>query len=486
MAKLYVFGIGGTGSRVLKSLTFLLASGVEMGQFDTIVPIIIDPDQSAGDLTYTVELMKRYNTIRKHLDFTNSPNKFFKTEIKETISNFRFPLNANTQNKKFKDFMSVSLMDDKNQALMKLLFSDANLESDMVVGFKGNPNIGSVVLDQISTSPEFVQFCNDFQGGDRIFIISSIFGGTGASGFPLLAKIFKKGQTLADGRQMPNNNLLNNAMLGAVTVLPYFNLQQDTDSAIDSGTFISKTKAALSYYVNGVNENVNSLYYIGDGEKQKTYNNCEGGENQKNQSHFVELASALAIVDFANDKTLDENSCNKKEFGIKEIRSNESIVLSDLGDVTKGRVAKQLIQMMLFERHVTKEFDTQRKSQTWAKDPGFDDTFASSNFIKEIKKILSEDYVKWLNEMVGNDVSFAPFNLSDSCELLDRVNGFKEKTSFLGKINIAAKKHKAFFEDKLNTEGKGKTSPNGMKENLMMELYYNATLKTVNEKFPNI
>ena len=29
MAKLYIFGIGGTGSRVLRSLTMLLAAGVD-------------------------------------------------------------------------------------------------------------------------------------------------------------------------------------------------------------------------------------------------------------------------------------------------------------------------------------------------------------------------------------------------------------------------------------------------------------------------
>lgn len=481
MAKLYVFGIGGTGSRVLKSLTFLLASGVDMGEFEAVVPIIIDPDQSAGDLTTTVELMKRYNTLRKHLDFTSSPNKFFRTEIKETVRDFRFPLDANTQNKKFKDFMAIGAMDDKNQALMRLLFSEANLESDMVVGFKGNPNVGSIVLDQISTSKEFVQFCNDFQVGDRIFIISSIFGGTGASGFPLLAKIFKKGQTLADGRPMPNNNLLNNAMLGAVTVLPYFNLQQDNDSAIDSTTFISKTKAALSYYVNGVNEDVNSLYYIGDSDKQKTYDNYEGGQQQKNAAHFVELASALAIVDFANDTTLDGNSNNKMEFGVSEIRPNESILLGDLGGSTKARIAKQLIQMMLFERHITKEFDEQRKTQSWAKDPGFDDTFASSNFVKELKQLLSHDFKNWLEEMANNNVSFAPFNLDDSCKLFERVSGIKVKSSFFGK------NHESYFESELNSEGKGKSSKEGKKkEQLMMELYFNTTQKTVNEKFPNI
>ena len=62
MSKLYVFGIGGTGSRVLKSLVMLLASGVECKM--DIVPVIIDPDDSAADMTRTVELMKKYKAIR--------------------------------------------------------------------------------------------------------------------------------------------------------------------------------------------------------------------------------------------------------------------------------------------------------------------------------------------------------------------------------------------------------------------------------------
>ena len=47
MSKLYLFGIGGTGSRVIRSLTMLLASGVDAG-VDTIVPVLIDPDLSRG------------------------------------------------------------------------------------------------------------------------------------------------------------------------------------------------------------------------------------------------------------------------------------------------------------------------------------------------------------------------------------------------------------------------------------------------------
>ena len=62
MAKLYVFGIGGTGSRTLRALSMLLASGVEC-KFETVVPVIIDPDASAADMTRTVDALTRYMEV---------------------------------------------------------------------------------------------------------------------------------------------------------------------------------------------------------------------------------------------------------------------------------------------------------------------------------------------------------------------------------------------------------------------------------------
>ena len=68
MAKLYIFGIGGTGSRVLRSLTMLLAAGVDTNGYD-IVPVIIDPDTSNADLTRNVFLLNKYMSIHSRLSF---------------------------------------------------------------------------------------------------------------------------------------------------------------------------------------------------------------------------------------------------------------------------------------------------------------------------------------------------------------------------------------------------------------------------------
>ena len=248
MAKIFIFGIGGTGSRVLRSLTMMLASGVKFGA-DEIVPIIIDPDAANADLTRTVSLLNNYSSIRQTLNFSGeNQSNFFRTEIEQILPNFTLRIN-DTDDKSFQQFIGYASMSKANKALAKMLFSDKNLQSSMEVGFKGNPNIGSVVLNQIAHSTDFEDFANAFSDGDRIFIISSIFGGTGASGFPLLLK------TLRKGTDFPNHDLINKATIGAVTILPYFKLQQDDESEIDSSTFISKTKSALAYYENNISKN---------------------------------------------------------------------------------------------------------------------------------------------------------------------------------------------------------------------------------------
>src|SRR5690606_21058954 len=153
MSKLYVFGIGGTGSRVIKALTFLLASGVKC-QSSSIVPILIDPDAANGDVNKVVDIIHQYQGIRSQLSFdSDTNNKFFGTEINPLTQNCR--INIPDSNKKFKEFIDYQNLDKSNKALISLLFSKKNLNADLEVGFKGNPNMGSVVLNQFNTSQNF-------------------------------------------------------------------------------------------------------------------------------------------------------------------------------------------------------------------------------------------------------------------------------------------------------------------------------------------
>ncbi|MGL5261779.1 MAG: hypothetical protein ACRC9P_05280, partial [Bacteroides sp.] len=217
MSKLYVFGIGGTGSRVLKSLVMLLAAGVKCE--DTIVPIIIDRDIANADLTRTKKLIDSYIEISSKVPKPNktNTNRFFSTSVNLLNSSLFLQLKDNTQI--FSDFIGYNTMSEANKALVSMLYANNTLDLNMNEGFQGNPNLGSVVLNQFDDADIFKEFARSFQDGDKIFIISSIFGGTGASGFPLLLKNLK-----SDKPNMANWGLVQNAPIGAITVMPYFDV----------------------------------------------------------------------------------------------------------------------------------------------------------------------------------------------------------------------------------------------------------------------
>jgi len=413
---LYVFAIGGTGARVLRSLTMLLAAGVEM-KANRIVPIIIDPDEGCGSTSETVTLMNLYQDIYSALSHTGSLEAF-NTEIKKLPfpNDYVLPLCGNIKTP-FEDYIDYANMSKENQALMNMLFSEENLQTRMDKGFLGNPNIGSVVLNQFSKSEEFKKFATEFSEKDGIFIISSIFGGTGASGFPLLLKNIR---TIGD---VANAALLKTAKIGAVSVMPYFNLDDITvdgkDSVIKSDTFMQKTKAALSYYEKNMGQ-LEVLYYIGDDDR-KAQSNVEGGARQQNKAHFVELASALAVFDYAESwEKLVSKKCLYKEFGI-ESKKSDKITFTDLCKKTYSQIAERMTELALASKFMRDALDDST-SQTWYGNY----TNVSQNDFDS----FTQKYLDWLDEMseIDRGTTFVPFSLDDTPnDVFGFVNNVKTK-----------------------------------------------------------
>lgn len=438
MSKIYVFGIGGTGARVIRSLTMLLASGVKLGEnIDTVIPVIIDQDRSNGDLTRTIALLKTYKSLHDQLKFgRNSKSEFFKTNIDDLNTSFRMQV-ANVADKDFQSYIKYLNLDTRNKALVSLLFSKKNLEARMDVGFKGNPNMGSVVLNNFSTEADndLGSILESFQSGDKIFIISSIFGGTGAAGFPLLLKTLRQAQS----SQLPSAALVANAPIGAITVLPYFGVQHDEDSEINMDSFMSKAKAALSYYRDNLNTDV--LYYISD-KLSKNYDNHEGDSAQRNNAHFVEMVAALSIIDFCKNNVQHDGSKSFKEFGFNEDKPVVSI--RTLADSTRALVGKPLISMFIFEKFY-KEHLKNTWENAWAKDFSYadddnegkmDSTVMSHDFFVKLTKFLKDFDNEWLREMANNSRAFKPFNLETSGEnIFNSIDGYEpKKTGFWGKL----------------------------------------------------
>jgi hypothetical protein len=463
MSKLYVFGIGGTGARVLKSLSFLLATGVRCNS-TSVIPMLIDPDAANGDVNKTVDILQRYQSIRSKLSFDGeTSNEFFKTEISPLNPNYR--INIQDSKKKFKEFIDYQDLDKNNKALISLLFSKKNLDADLEVGFKGNPNMGSVVLNQFNTSEDFANFASSFSQGDRIFIISSIFGGTGAAGFPLLLKNIRSASP-----NLNNHSLLRNAPVGAVSVLPYFGVKKDEESEIEKSTFISKTKAALRYYEYGVNDSVNSMYYLGD-KLVKDYENNEGSVSQQNDAHFIELASALAILNFANDT--DVSNYKVKEFGVENQTPN--LTFNDLGDETKLDLIKPLSKYYFFHLYLKNQL-RDNLGADFAKTLKIKEPFLNEDFYRKLSK-YNDYYWEWLQQMKDNQRGFAPFTMASGQDIFEGIKGFKAHKGFLEKTKDY-ERITAF----LNKEAKKMNTADSV-ENRFLEVFYETTDKLMADKF---
>lgn len=465
MAKLYVFGIGGTGSRVLRSFVMMMAAGVKIG-VDEVVPIIIDTDESNGNLTTTVTLMDSYESIRSKLNFTDEDQTtFFRKKLSKISDNYRLRIN-DTNDRPFRQFINLASMDRDTQAMMRMLFSDKNLDSYMTKGFKGNPNIGSVVLNQIVESDAFSKFANDFNEGDKIFIISSIFGGTGASGFPLLLK------TLRTGDKFSNNGIINKAEIGAVTALPYFKVEPDSESEIDSSTFISKMKAAMAYYEKNIgnNKSINALYFLDD-DMSNTYENHEGSSEQRNDAHLIEFLAAYAIVDFSNN---EYKNTTYHELGVRDMNENSSAVtFNSFYDELRHDFFAPLTEFVLMANCFRFKMDYYRSPSFNANTDNFHN-FYDSPFMRQLKT-FTQSYIGWLDEMKRNKRSLNLFDLNEEEHPFEVVTGCKSKRipSFYSNYDL--------ITTRLNSAVKICMSKGD--NNKFLEMFYLGTSKLIKEKF---
>jgi hypothetical protein len=430
MSTLYLFAIGGTGSRILKSLTMLLAAGAKPEGDWNIKSVIIDPHVDNKDLIRTKGLMELYGQINNDID---SSNAFFGTKMSPMIGNsYVFdvkPYIGSTDDKKtFSEAIAFNQMGNVSESsrdLSDILFSgksgyDQLMNLTLKNGFIGNPNLGSVVLNEVAK--DIVKNLSNVQTGDKIFIISSIFGGTGAAGFPLLLKKIKDADNKAKELQ-----------IGALVVLPYFAVKEVDGSGINSKDFMVKTKSALTYYRKSVNDKMNAIYYIKNSFGNPIEND-PGDNGQQDPAHWIELAGATAIIDFMDLKIGDEKFADfaletiKKEDIDKPIKLRSFIDTEDkaknyalMRKNMENKICLPLAQFTMFWRYIEDMKNELGKAKhTWLGIMGrksksditlsFMQGSGDNNFMPNLKNFFKR-YEEWLGELTVTGQGFEIFDM---------------------------------------------------------------------------
>lgn len=441
MSKLFLFGIGGTGARVIRSFTMMLASGFNgVDSSLEIVPIILDHDKGNGDLDRAIRALDSYYSINKSMypDAGQNvySNSFFVPKVTplsqvgvggnngKTKWHVQFGEVSKHEKMKYSDYIglpSIAANADlgPTASLIECLYdssrsdsptAELNLELDK--GFKGNPNIGTVVFNELKNDNSFKRFlnnCNPTQG-DRVFIVGSIFGGTGSSGVPVIVDEIRD-STIGIVKQVP---------IGVALVLPYFKLQpkvEDEDTgAIDCSLFNAKTKAALSAYDIGgkesFNSRVNYLYYIGDNYTD-AYEYHEGNNKQKNPAHVVEWVAATAIIDFIQSG--DQFPTTPKEYGVLSDGNEKAIDLPEITQTAKNRYVDDLTAFVIAMRYYLEAVCGTRKRVK--NSTSFFNTFnlrsnLSSGVYDQVKQFVTNNtwgFYKWLNELSSHEHAMKPY-----------------------------------------------------------------------------
>lgn len=435
----FIFAIGGTGARVLRSLTFCLASGIEKIPDETnIIPLIIDYDKDNGDKRRTIDLLDTYTAIRNKayegVELKAGDRNFFHPVIRHLSDvatldgradvgvrpsyEFTFGLDDKTTAGTFADYIDYTNMIGDTyltKDLLSSLYNDelqdspnTELNLELSMGFKGNPNIGSIVFEELKNDAEFKRFCNTFDAThDRVFIISSIFGGTGSSGFP----------RIVDAIHYAGIAGFNQAMVGGCIVMPYFKVNTPEGGAINSNIFNSKQKAALSYYAqpdqNGksIYDKLTTAYFIGDDEATNLPYS-EGRDTQKNDAHIVEFLSALSVLDFiCKDKaTLELEAVRYREYGLpKNINDGEKFNFTNFDADDYEDYLQFLFTMGLTFKYY-KDYvanDTISEKEAYYKTLGLSSKVGGGMY-KHLEDFI-DDFNSWIDEMACQRDGFKPF-----------------------------------------------------------------------------
>ena len=298
---LYILAIGGTGAKCVESITHLAAAGL----FDKepIRVLFIDPDESNGNLSRSIDTLRLYKSLSEklgnHPEFSwlRSPIDYFDTWSPfGDLSNESLARFFNTEVCKFHAPELGHLFD--------ILYTKSEQEAKLDIGFRGRPALGAAVMSQLDLdllnqepwSKLISDITIDIKSGNKptIFLCGSIFGGTGASGFPTIGRLL--------ANKFENESRQNQVKLGGLLMLPYFSFPfaPDDKSQVYANPeyFSLNTRAALDYYATQAKEVFDLIYMLGYPELAKLDEFQPGKNTQKNPSHFIEVYAALAARHF--------------------------------------------------------------------------------------------------------------------------------------------------------------------------------------------
>jgi hypothetical protein len=315
---LFYFAVGGTGALSVEPLVHLCAAGLGP---PSLRVVIVDADSASPAVERALELLEQYRRVREA--FGRPAKGFFRTDIGHTHQEEAqwSPIGKENPGADGGDTTLATYVTETRMAgslgdarlLFDLLYSQRQQDEKLREGFRGNPAIGSVLLNGLKDARLMESIRKSAEGdtGKAFFATGSIFGGTGAAGLPVLASVLQPERDDHETRGAWEERRSGfRARMGAALITPYFSLPPVPGDGVtrgrlhpDSSSFLRNTRAALPTYVRE-RTGYGSMYVIGDSRslphQRRVY--AAGGKEQRNDPHAVELYAALAALHFAANR----------------------------------------------------------------------------------------------------------------------------------------------------------------------------------------
>lgn len=373
MAKeVFVIGIGGTGMRCIESFIHLCA----IGMFDDteVNMLALDTDKDNGNFTRLKNLKEAYVKTKgigkKQVALKDT---FFSAKL--NYYQFSPDYSEKSTFDKLFNYGDLKYRNPDEAAIADLLLTDNAKQFDLKHGYRAQTHLGSMlmyhsIVDEVrqgntnSDLRRFIQKLIDASAGHpRVFILGSVFGGTGASSIPIIPKAIRDAANLMSDA----TDIEKNAYFGATLLTAYFSFAAPNANDLakqkviaTSDKFALNSQAAMMFYESDetVRKTYQRLYMMGTegiGWKPgKVKDKVEtGGADQENDSHYIELLSAFAAWHFFNSQEdgtadglqgLSELKNNRKlEYVYRTFNDNGKIDYIDFVDEnTKADFAKKL------------------------------------------------------------------------------------------------------------------------------------------------
>ncbi len=307
-----IIGIGGTGAKVVEAVLNLAAMGIGP---NTLKVGFVDQDASNGNLNRAITVFENYRDARRFWR-DGAPHQIDGTADCQLLKTNVQPIHGNdgrwipeiaagaTLSRIFGDMGS-------DKFLFDALFESGDDEEfeeqdlDLARGYRARPNIGAaaMTLRSLDENDAFwtaiTAAIQDANAGDvRIMLAGSIFGGTGAAGFPTIARLITN--------RLQRAGITKRVKIGGILMQPYFWFPDpgngDEPNVARAHEQKMQAKGALEHYARLLGPHgedlFDHLYLVGWNRPFRIDRHNSGLGAQRNPALFPEFLAATAAMRF--------------------------------------------------------------------------------------------------------------------------------------------------------------------------------------------